>query len=320
MNSPVRSLDKPKNQTSWLRFGLKQNWQQFVFYAIVMLLACVVTNIILVDSNVNTIRQNGLSNNAAVGEGGNSFIYLTGIFAVVSCVLGVFAGMSATGYVNSRRAVHLYHSLPLTREALYLTSSAVQGIYYLVTGIVSLLIGTVNIALRLGISHRGLVAGLMLILVGIGGYLLVFSLFQLAGSLTGTAVFRFITAGLIAFLPVSIYLLAWGGAGIGMDHILIDEYGSVSVLRFLCPAVNIVYCILAVCGDAIPTSGVGSITLQIGTLFLTAAVYFFLGLYFHKKRRSELSENSVTWKKLQTIVKYPVIFVGGPVVRCSSGH
>lgn len=313
MNLPVRSLDKPKNQTSWLRFGLKQNWQQFMFYAIVMLLACVVTTIISVESVMNDIRLYGES--FYMNRGDNLFETLTAIFAVVSCVLGVFAGMSATGYVNSRRAVHLYHSLPLTREALYLTGSAVQGIYYLVTGLVSLLIGTASIALRLGIHNEALISGLLLILVGIGGYLLVFSLFQLAGSLTGTAVFRFILAGLIAFLPVTIYLLIWGGAGIGMTHILVDEYGSVSVLRFLCPAVNIVYGIYAACGDAVQLTGVGTTRLQdlaaIGTLYLTAAVYFFLGLYFHKKRRSELSENSVTWKKLQTIVKYPVIFVGG---------
>lgn len=309
MNSPVRSLDKPKNQTSWLRFGLKQNWQQFVFYAIVMLLACVVTTIISVESFMNTIRLYEYSH--PENRGGDIFRDMTAIFAVVSCVLGIFAGMSATGYVNSRRAVHLYHSLPLTRESLYLTGSAVQGIYYLITGLVSLAIGTVDIALRLGISRDGLTTGLLMILVGIGGYLLVFSLFQLAGSLTGTAVFRFITAGLIAFLPVSIYLLVIAGAGVGMDHILVDNYVSITVPRFLCPAVNLYYCAAVALGEVFEVTGVATTILNIGTLYLTAAIYYFLGLYFHKKRRSELSENSVVWKKLQNIVKYPVIFVGG---------
>ena len=315
MNSPVRSLDKPKNHVTWLRFGLKANWQQFVFYAIVMLLACVVTSIIGIENNLEDIRQGFANYYTREERGGELFKTITLVFSVVSCVLGVFSGMTSTGYVNSRKAVHCYHSLPLTRDTLYLTGGAVQGIYYLVSALCSVLIALVMIVVRLGVTAELLGEGLMQILAGIGGYLVVFTLFQLAGALTGTAIFRFIMAGIIAFLPVVVYLLVYWGVDIGMNYILVDKYTDFNFIRFLCPAVNI-YCSMAAAFGELDSFTGGSYSrlldlLNIGTLYLTAAVYCGLGLWFHRKRRSELSETSVLWKKLQTAVKYPVIFVAG---------
>ncbi|MBQ4606661.1 MAG: hypothetical protein IJB15_08135, partial [Clostridia bacterium] len=229
---------------AWLRFGLKSNWQQFVFYAIVMLLACVVTSIIGIENNLEDIRQGFANYYTREERGGELFKTITLVFSIVSCVLGVFSGMTSTGYVNSRKAVHCYHSLPLTRDTLYLTGGAVQGIYYLVSALCSVLIALVMIVVRLGVTAELLGEGLMQILAGIGGYLVVFTLFQLAGALTGTAIFRFIMAGIIAFLPVVVYLLVYWGVDIGMNYILVDKYTDFNFIRFLCPAVNI-YCSMA---------------------------------------------------------------------------
>jgi len=315
MNSPVRSLDKPKNRAAYLRFGLKQNWQQLVFYAIIMLLACVVTSIIVTATILEEI-QNGFSMyHTPAHKGADLFRDIALIFAVVSCVLGVFSGMSATGYVNSRRAIHCYHSLPLTRDALYLEGSAVQVLYYLVTSLVSLLIGTLVIVSQLGMTGESVGEGLLLILTGIGGYLLVFSLFQLAGTLTGTAVFRFIAAGIIAFLPVLVYLMIYAGADTGMSNLMVDYYMDYNQIRFLCPAFNIYYAMAISYGDAYVIDDnvitVGYTLWSIATLYLTAVFYYLLGLWLHRKRRSELSESSLIWKKLTAFVKYPVIFVCG---------
>ena len=313
MNSPVRSLDKPKNHTAYLRFGLKQNWQQLVFYTIVMLLACVVTSIIGITSELEYIT-NSYSKPDPARLGGDLFRDIALILSVVSCVLGVFSGMASTGYVNSRRAIHCYHSLPLTRDALYLEGSAVQGLYYLAASLSSMLISALCIALRLGIDSAGLGEGMLLILTGIGGYLLVFSLFQLSGTLTGTAVFRFIMAGLIAFLPIVVYFIIYMGVAEGMQNILVDYYMDYDHIRFLCPAFNIFYAMGISYGDSFIEDQVlplGYRFWSIATVYITAAFYYLLGLWLHRKRRSELSESSLIWKKLVTIVKYPVIFVAG---------
>ncbi|MBR4960826.1 MAG: hypothetical protein IKY52_08010, partial [Clostridia bacterium] len=111
MNLPVRSLGKPKNRAVYLRFTLKQNWQQLVFYGIVMLLTWVVPSVI---GTVTVLQKQNLYYTLSQ-YGGELFRGIAVAFVIVSCVLGIFSGMSATGYVNSRRAIHCYHSLPLTR-------------------------------------------------------------------------------------------------------------------------------------------------------------------------------------------------------------
>ncbi|MBQ8402218.1 MAG: hypothetical protein IJX14_09850, partial [Clostridia bacterium] len=306
MNSPVRSLDKPKNHTAWLRFSLKTGWQQFVFYMIVMLLACVVTSIIGIESHLEDMRMGYTPHWTRADRGGELFKDITLVFSVVSCVLGVFSGMSSTGYVNSRKAVHCYHSLPLTRDALYLSGSAVQGIYYLVSALASVAIALLMIVIRLGMTADLFGEALMQILAGIGGYLVVFTLFQLAGALTGTAIFRFIMAGIIAFLPVVLYLLVYWSVDAGMSYILVNKYMDENFIRFLCPAVNIYYCMVAAFGelDNLITGDYTRFTdfLNVCSLYLTAAVYYGLGLWLHRIRRSELSESSVLWKKLQIAV------------------
>ncbi|MBR5445133.1 MAG: hypothetical protein IKV57_03360 [Clostridia bacterium] len=307
-------MGDPKNRAAFLRFTLKQNWQQLVFYSIVMLLTCVVPAIIGTVTILQDYSQGFRMGYTISQAGGDLFRGIAIAFAFVSCVLGVFSGMSATGYVNSRRAIHCYHSLPLTRDTLYLESGAVQCIYYLVSSLASMLIGILWIIVQTGMTGDNVGEGFLMILTGIGGYLLVFSLFQLAGTLTGTAVFRFIAAGIISFLPVLVYLMIYAGADVGMRNIMVDYYMDYNHIRFLCPAFNIYYCMALSLGETIVAGQVNSIgyTLwSIATVYGTAVFYYLLGLWLHRKRRSELSESSLIWKKLIVFVKYPVIFASG---------
>jgi len=316
MSSPARSLDKPKNSAAFLRFGLKQNWQQLVFYGIVMLLACVLPAVIGVNDELAYLSHHDALSRAE--NGGELLRSIAAIFAIVSCFIGVFSGMSATGYVNSRKAIHCYHSLPLTRDTLYLEGSLIQWIYYLVAGFSAMLIAFCCIVFQLGVTAPLLGDSILLIMAGIASYLMVFSLFQLAGSLTGTAVFRVVMAGLIAFLPVVVYFVFYGAAAIGIGSLIMEKYVDVEHIRWICPAYSAAYTIICIfephgyTGTLLrfPTEGALH---AYGILFLlaTAAVYFLLGLFFHRSRRSELSESSVIWPRLQRIVKYPVVFVCG---------
>ncbi len=317
MKAPKNCLDKPKNIAPWLTFGLKQNWQMLVFYAILLFLVCIMVTVSGIADAVTNLEEgwgvyvNGTGmtiNRDKTYYCDELFRVLGAAFAVVSCFLGVFAGMGAGGYVNSRRAVHCYHSLPLTREALYLQNSAVHGLYYLASSLFTLLICTVAILTRLSLSTAGLVAGLWLMLCGIASFLVVFGLFQLAGSLTGTAIFRFCMAGIIAFLPIVLYLLLYFGVNLGMNKLNADNYFyNISLIRFLCPAVNIVFSIQE--GGGLDGIDWGGRVLSLFNLLLTAAVYYGAGLACHRKRPSERSENALVWKKLGVVVKYPVVFV-----------
>ncbi len=311
---------KPQNHAPWLTFGLKQNWQMLVFYAVLLFLPCIMITVTGISNALELLQGDfyGISyggvwrSPAELGD--EQFMILATAFAILSCFVGVFAGMSANGYVNSRRAIHCYHSLPLTRDALYLENSAIHTIYYLAAGLLTLVISTAAILIRLGMTLAGLGAGLWLMLVGLAGYAVVFGLFQLAGSLTGTAVFRFCMAGILAFLPVVLYLLLWVGVDEGMQHIQTDHYlNDGRTARLLCPAVNL-YCTMS---EMIESKSFHSREplvfwqklLALLGLVATAAVYYLAGLWCSRKRPSERAENALVWKRLGVFVKYPVVFV-----------
>ncbi len=311
---------KPQNHAPWLTFGLKQNWQMLVFYAVLLFLPCIMITVTGISNALELLQGDfyGISyggiwrSPAELGD--EQFMILATAFAILSCFVGVFAGMSANGYVNSRRAIHCYHSLPLTRDALYLENSAIHTIYYLAAGLLTLVISTAAILIRLGMTLAGLGAGLWLMLVGLAGYAVVFGLFQLAGSLTGTAVFRFCMAGILAFLPVVLYLLLWVGVDEGMQHIQVDHYlNDGRTARLLCPAVNL-YCTMSemIEGKSFhsrePLVFWQKLLALLG-LVATAAVYYLAGLWCSRKRPSERAENALVWKRLGVFVKYPVVFV-----------
>ncbi len=314
-------LTNPMNGKTYLKMGLRQNWQMLVFYTVLLFLSCIMATVTGIDNALESLAMYIANSTPGVEDlrtaayyGAQTFRDLGATFAIVSCFVGVFAGMSANGYVNSRKAVHLYHSLPMSRDALYLTNGIIYGVYYLAAGIFSLLVSTVAIAVRLGLGGYQWEKGIWLIFCGIGAYLVVFCLFQLAGSLTGTAVFRFCMAGIIAFLPVVLYLLIYIGVDTGMRHIEVQKYFSdTRVQRYLCPAINILYTMDEMHSGNMFSSGQnlssGMKLLSLVYLYATAAVYYIAGLFCHRKRASERSEYAMVWKKVGLVVKYPVVFV-----------
>ncbi len=311
---------EPKNHAPWLTFGLRQNWQMLVFYAVLLFLPCIMITVTGISGalellNASIVDMVGSGTRRTPAQyGDEQFMILATAFAILSCFVGVFAGMSANGYVNSRRAIHCYHSLPLTRDALYLENSAVYVIDYLAAGLLTLVVSTAAILIRLGMTAAGMGEGLWVILVGITGFALVFGLFQLAGSLTGTAVFRFCMAGILAFLPVVLYLLIWLGVDVGMDHIQVNNYlNDGRTARLLCPAVNL-FCTMSEMIEGVGFYSREALAfwqklLALLGLLATAAVYYLAGLWCSRKRPSERAEHALVWKKLGWFVKYPVVFV-----------
>jgi len=301
MTIPTNSLDKPKNRMAYFRLGLKQNWQQLVLYTILLVLACVVPAYFEI---MDVLDRYGES----LSYHGDSILRDMGmLFVVFSCIIGVFAGVLANGYVNNKRSVHCYHSLPLTRETLFMEEGLVQCVYYLMAAALVGIINFASVATQLGFSPDGVRVGTCLALTGITGYLVVFTLFQMAAGITGTGVFRFIVSGIISFLPVLLYLLFYIGISDGMSNLRAEQYINENMVRFLCPAYNIFWIMIHV------YEAEGGYIFDIFTLLLTSIVYYSAALFLHHHRKSERSGESVVWKKVVTIVKYPVIFA------CSAG-
>lgn len=308
--SAENQSQKPHNTMSYFRFLLKNNWQQLALCGVLCFLI-VFLPILLSTTELET-RAEYLSDNydtqlsyeETVAKRAETQMETLGVlFVLTAGVVGVIFGMTANGYTNTKPSIHTYYSYPLRRDTLFVTEWLTRDLYFLLTGTVFYLLSALYIACRLTFSSSLLACAATYFLMGVVGYLMVFHLFQLAASLTGTASFRFCMAGILAFLPVALYLLLVACAANGMPNIYTTYYLSEDVVRFLCPAYLMWHTALQF-ADFGTWGGTGFMALY-------ALVFAAISLFLQIKRKSELSGSSVVWKLFQNIVKYLVILTSG---------
>ena len=308
--SAENQTQKPHNTMSYFRFLLKNNWQQLALcgvlcFLIVFLPILLSTSELGVrDELVGDSSATQLSYEETVAKRAETQMETLGVlFVLTAGVVGVIFGMTANGYTNTKPSIHTYYSYPLRRDTLFVAEWLTRDLYFLLTGTVFYLLSALYIACRLTFSSSLLACAATYFLMGVVGYLMVFHLFQLAASLTGTASFRFCMAGILAFLPVALYLLLVACAANGMPNIYTTYYLSEDVVRFLCPAYLMWHTALQF-ADFGTWGGTGFMALY-------ALVFAAISLFLQIKRKSELSGSSVVWKPFQNIVKYLVILTSG---------
>lgn len=299
MSLPKTLSDKfPKNALSYFRFYLVANWQQFILYVIIGFLALVLPTIL----DISEVQRHG----TYLGQGRDVAQAITIVFVVVSCVLGIFSGMAANSYVNSKQATNCFHSIPMRRESLFVTEGAARFLYYIVSSSAMYSISMSLLLLTYGVWENGFTMIWNFWLIGVLSYLIVFTLFQLASALTATAGFRFCMAGIIAFLPIALYALVLGCVSTSMASINTEYYLETPALRWLCPAYLIIYVTFG-----LESGQISHHALQILSLLLPSVIYYAAAILIHRKRKSEMAANSVVWNKIKVIVKYLVVFTAG---------
>ncbi len=297
---------KPRNTVAYFRFLLKNNWQQLALCGVLCFLI-VFLPILLSTTELETradYYDTQLSYAETVAKRAETQVETLGVlFVLTAGVIGVIFGMTANGYTNAKPSIHTYYSYPLRRDTLFVTEWLTRDLYFLLGGTVFYILSAVYIACRLTFSASLLACAAAYFLIGVVGYLMVFHIFQLSAALTGTMAFRFCMAGILAFLPVALYLLFVACVSNGMPNIYMSYYLSDSVVRVLCPA-------YLMWQTALQFADFGAWD---GTwiMALYAVICASISLFLQVKRKSELSGSSVVWKTFQNIVKYLVIFTSG---------
>ena len=301
---------RPRNTVSYFRFLLRNNWQQLALCGVLCFLI-VFLPILLSTTDLGT-RTDFLYDNygtqlsyeeTAARRAQTQVETLGVLFVLTAGVIGVIFGMTANGYTNTRPSIHTYYSYPLRRDVLFVTEWLTRDLYFLLGGTVFYLLSIVYIACRLTFSASLLACAAVFFLIGVVGYLLVFHLFQLAASLTGTASFRFCMAGILAFLPAALYLLLIACVSNGMPNVYTYYYLGENVVRLLCPAYLMWHTALRFADSRVWDGA--------GIMALYALVFAAISLLLQVRRKSELSGSSVVWKPFQNIVKCLVILTSG---------
>ncbi len=302
MNSTKATLVK-YSVRPFFGFTLRQNWQHLALYTILALLAMFVPCLLSFAEGIPDFH--GFD----TGEDyiRNMMRDLNMIAVVLSAGIGILAGMSAVGYVNSKSHVGCWHSFPVSRTKLYLIETGTRAIYY---GI-AILIGFASTHLLASVFFGFGIPGMAVILFtgilrSVCCFLIVYSVTLLAGGLCGTAPMRFIMLCIISFLPVALYALFVYLFSDGMMVYNANLYESFyfedSYLQVICLPYR-----------AVLFTGLEGVYPDLMCLWLIpeAALYYIGGLLLHKYRKSEASGTTIVWKPVFIAVKYVILFTCG---------
>ena len=300
MNSTKTLSDKNRfSNMPFFKFTLKNNWQHFALYFIIMLLVIILPCVMVINERLE--RINDIYNWESVIS---RITVDTGILGVVaSLVVAVFSGMSAASYVNSKQQVGCYHSFALRREGLFLVETSVRAIYYLAAYLPCAIAAWIFININLPMTAYYNIVYLKHIFAAILCYLLLYSVVLFAGGLTGTAPVRLIMTALILYLPIALYALLLVCASIGIPQLSEDYYLSENILRVLCSTYRV--------GESVGRIDSSVYPEHFAYIFWAIpeiAVYYGGALLLHKYRRSESSGTTIIWKPIFVITKYITIF------------
>ena len=284
-------------------FILRQNWQHLALYTILALLVMFVPCLLSFAEGIPDFH--GFD----TGEDyiRNMMWDLNKIAVVLSAGIGILAGMSAVGYVNSKSHVGCWHSFPVSRTKMYLIETGTRAIYYAIAILIGFVSAHILAGVFFGFGISGM-AGILFtgLLQAASCFLIVYSVTLLAGGLCGTAPMRFIMLCIISFLPVALYALTVylfsDGMSVYNANLYESYYFDTSYMQVICLPYR-----------AVLFTGLEETYPALMCLWLLpeAALYYIGGLLLHKYRKSEASGTTIIWKPVFAAVKYVILFTCG---------
>ncbi len=294
------------NTQTFFNYTLKHNWQHLMFYIILALLVIVLPTVVIVGQFSEEIFSDYESK---VNHADEVMVVCAGLTFVVSCAIGVFAGMSTVSYVNQKQAVGCFHSFPLTRRTIFLAETGVRGLYYLVAMSIAVTLSWGLLELNMPHTLEARLFYIRMLILSVLTFALLYSIVIFAAGLTGTALLRFIIFCLIVALPIAIYTLICLSVEMGMPDVNGDRYMDFNFVKWLCPVTFLADIILGLAGETVDGSTAPGFGVSVVLVMFPTAAFYFGGMLLHMKRRSETSGTSIIWKPVFVVIKYVVIFV-----------
>lgn len=292
----------------FFKFKLKTGWPLFIVFIFVFILSMGVPSVSFITEHISRYYGNELRDKAV------NFLYGIGIVnVVISMFGGLLCGLTTMKYTTNKVAVNFYHSLPVRREALFITSTLQSFVYYVSAFAAGLLMVFATFALRLGSMTEYFIRPILLTFeYGVLFFFLIYAMTLFAASLTGTGFMRIIAAAYVIFLPLGMYSLFVATLGTGGIHnkiINTGYYFSYQPVIFLCPPFRFLNLILENVSGGMTFAG--AISKDVVIVFVTAVVFYGLAFLLYCLRASESASQPVIWKPARFVFKYASIFMGG---------
>ena len=137
-------------------FILRQNWQHLALYTILALLVMFVPCLLNFAEGIPDFHGYDTGEDYIR----NMMRDLNKIAVVLSAGIGILAGMSAVGYVNSKSHVGCWHSFPVSRTKMYLIETGTRAIYYGIAILIGFVAAHILAAVFFGFGIPGM-AGIL---------------------------------------------------------------------------------------------------------------------------------------------------------------
>ena len=221
------------------------------------------------------------------------------VLFVFTFIAPVTLGYVAFGFLTRRNASDFYHSLPVTREATYISRALAVATYLFATIVLSLLVSFVCYEVTGSVVRWGQLP--YLISYHLVSALLVLSCTLIGISCAGTYFSSFIVAGVVMFLPRMILLIITALVQYVAPIVYVNALGGVLDTNLNLP-VGLIASIFTGGLDSDPLE----YTLYLPAHLYTAALallYFVIGGLLHHGRKSELARASAPNRVLQHVYR-----------------
>lgn len=200
-------------------------------------------------------------------------------------------------FMNIRKASDFYHSIPLSKTCVYLTYTVTALIWSIVTVVVSTLLSFTIYALSLK-TVINIEFVWPTIISSIILAMLIASIALLAKGLSGTIFTNIIITLIIMFLPRVIILLYTTAVN---DSVRITDVSFMSLTDIYNNIIFAPFSITPAILEQKTLSIVNASTLWYSAIL--AIIYFVIGFFIHKFRKSESAGKSAAYKGVQPVVR-----------------
>jgi len=243
----------------------------------------------------------------------NEFIALNPWLMIVACVGAVICGISGFAFLHSKKQVDFYHSLPVKRELLFAVRFVNGVLFFVIPYIVSLLYVYLICGLFGVMSWKVVQAGTVGMIVQLMGFTVMYLVTILAVLLTGKLLMAFL--GLVVF---NLYAPAVYGLTLALqDVFFITAYGSsvswenaIFDMKYASPLSYYIDLFVNVRN----AETMKTFWLELGMFVIFAAILAVACLWLYKKRMSETSEVSMSFKVSEPIIRILIAIPVGVLV------
>lgn len=296
--------------SAYFSFNLMTGWPLFVTFVLIFVLALIVPGV-RISSEIS--RDIGFVSRTEFYDDIRTCVSLLGLIGVgASMVCGFIGGLTTMRYIDNKVAVNFYHSLPLRREAHFVTSVLPPFVTYLVSFIAASAVNVTTYILRFGYvaGTSSIVAHSLL--YGVIFFMLIYSITLVGASLSGTGFMRFVSTLYIMFMPLAIYALFVAIIASGSSMFNSEYYFGDNIIS-ICLPMRFLYAVSfdeAAVGNGANLGYIAPFSSEIAVTAVISVVMLFVSFVLYMWRHSESASRPLVWGVARFIFKYSSMFMG----------